>query len=391
MKKITILFLTFSFTLFGMSYAKLKEHTLKHSSELKSQALSLAQNRVEHDIRLRIENPTLGLALHKFDTDFKSNDYGVAASVSQKLRTSSYLESLEDESHAKRLMHSARVSNGRAGYIKTLEIRYTEYVYECKRIALVNEEQKLSRKLTAIVKEHYENGSENRVAYLQAKTETLQLQTEIPTIKRRRDKRYYELLAMAGFSENITLEKKFIYANKIEKSRNKKLTSKEKILLAKEKLLATQVRRNESMFESYEVSVGIEKEPDESILTFGFSVPLPFNHQKEEEKALAKLKMQQLSLDKKQLALALRSNKNILKNSIKELIEQHRSLQILHKEQLELSRILTKGYEIAQTSLFSLMQEKSKLIQTKKSLLEVVKMINTYKIELRFLEGAYNE
>ena len=391
MNKITILFFTFSFTLFGMSYTKFKKHTLEHAPLLKSQALLLEQKKEENKIRLRTENPTLGLELSKFNTDFEANRYGYAVSASQKLRTQSYLEDLEDENQAQLLLSSTYVSNRRASYIKRLEKRYTAYVYQYKRRILLKEEIKLSKTVTAMAKEHYENGSESKVAYLEAKTETLKLQIDIHAIKLLEEEIYYELLAMAGYTKNMILDKKFIYSVTLPKKTSVKLSNKEKILLAQEKLMMRQAKMNERMFESYELTLGIEKEPVESILKFGFSIPLPLNHEKEEEKSLARLKIQQLSLDKQYLKLELSSSKKTLKNSIKKLVSQHKSLQKLYKEQLKINTILIKGYKIAQASLFELMQEKSKLIQTKKSLLDVVKSINERKIELRFLQGEYND
>jgi outer membrane protein TolC len=77
--------------------------------------------------------------------------------------------------------------------------------------------------------------------------------------------------------------------------------------------------------------------------------------------------------------------------SIRELYQQYVALRALKKEQHILSNLLTEGYKIAQGSLFELMLAKNKLIQTRKSLIQTQREINYQKIELRLLQGAYND
>ena len=141
---------------------------------------------------------------------------------------------------------------------------------------------------------------------------------------------------------------------------------------------------------SYTLQAGIEKEPDQSILRLGVSIPITLHHNKE-EKALAKLKMQQLTLDKAQAKVDLKSQRAMLKASILTLSTQYQALKKLKAEQSALNQLLLEGYEIAQGSIFEMMNAKNRLIQTRKSLLQTQKMINTQKIELRFIQGQYND
>ncbi len=275
--------------------------------------------------------------------------------------------------------------------MKTLEELYTEYVYQSKFLSLLKQEYKLSNRVTAMVQERYKNGSENKVSYLQAKTETLTLKTQMYTTKQQMNAFYYQLLATAGLSKKISLEKKFIYSVSSKTKNGSKLTPKQKILLAKEKILAGQMRMNESSIDSYELSAEMEEEPEQSIFRLGISIPLPLQHNKEEEKALARLKMQQLELDNAQLSVDLNAQKQMLRSSIRELSQQYNSLKILKAELQTLNDLLEEGYKIAKKSIFEMMNQKNKLIQTQKSLLQTHKMINNQKIELRFLQGQYND
>ena len=226
---------------------------------------------------------------------------------------------------------------------------------------------------------------------MQAKTDVLALKAQIYTTKQVKNTLYYQLLAIGGFKKKIFLSKKFIYTIHRQIKSAKHLTPKQKILLAKEKLLHSQMRMNESSINTYSLQAGIEKEPDQSIFRLGVSIPLPVRNNKEEEKALARLKMQQLQLDSAQLEIDLHAKKLMLKSSIKELSAQYEALTILKREQKSLNALLLEGYKISQGSIFEMMNTKNKRIQTQKSLLQTQKIINNQKIELRFIQGYYND
>jgi len=198
-------------------------------------------------------------------------------------------------------------------------------------------------------------------------------------------------LAVAGLKKKVSLDKKFIYDILSKTKHSIKTNTKENILKAKEKLLQSQVHINESSINSYDLYAQMESESDQSIARIGISIPMPLFNNKSEEKQLAKLQLQQLSLDKEQLQININRQKEQIEASIKELSAQYSSLKTLKDEQQILYNLLQEGYKIAQGSLFVMMNAKNKLIQTAKSLLQTQKMINSQKIELRFIQGAYNE
>jgi len=391
MKRIITIFLSLSLGLFAMSYEQFKKYTEKNAKILQSQALTLQTTQEENKILLRTENPVLELEASRFNPDIIKSSFGYSVTASQTVRTGNYYGGLEDQATASTLLQQAYVRDGKSGYFKTLENLYTEYVYQSKFLALLQEEYTLVNKITNMVHERYKNGSENRVAYLQAKTDTMMLKTQMYTTKKEMHRLYYQLLAIAGLSKKVSLEKHFIYSISTKTRSVTKSSSKEQILEAKKKLLESKMRINESSINAYEVYSQIEDEPDQSILRVGISIPLPIWNDKSEEKALAKLQMQQLSLDKEQLNIDLNSQKEMIKASIRELSEQYRSLKNLKAEQQILNDMLQEGYRIAQGSVFVMMNAKNKLIQTQKSLLQTQKSINNQKIELRFIQGQYND
>ncbi len=391
MIRILMIFFTFSLTLFGMSYAKFKEHTLKHSKVLQSQKLSLQVTQQENNILLRTANPTLNLEASRFDEDIGNNSFGYSVSASQTIRTGSYMDGLKDKTYASTLLRKAFVTQGKAGYIKALEGLYTDYVYQNKMLSLLQQEYKLSNKVTNMVKERFKNGSDNKVSYLQARTETLALKTQMYTIKQQVSTHYYQLLAIAGFRKKVSLGKRFIYSVSSKTKHSSKLSPQQQILQAKEKLYQSDLSMNQSSFQNYDVYAGMEKEPDQSILRLGINIPLAMHNDRSEERMLAKLQGQQTKLDREQLSLNVHSQKQMLKAAIGELSAQYNALKMLQKEQQELTSLLQEGYKIAKGSLFEMMSAKNKLIQTRKALLQTQKIINDQKIELRFLQGDYND
>ena len=391
MKKIIMISLGLSLTTFGMSYKEFKHYTQKNAKILQSQVLSLQTTQEENKILLRSQNPILGFEASHFNPESTDSSFQYAGSLSQTIRTGNYYGGLEDKAHAKNALQQAYVLNGKAGYIRGLEKIYTEYVYQNKLLSLLQEEYKLSNKVTDIVEARYKNGSENRVAYLQAKTDTMALKTEIFTTKQEMSTLYYQLLAIAGLTKKVSLEKHFIYpiSTSIKSAHNP--NPKQQILHAKAKLLESQMRMNESSIESYDLYSSIEDEPDQSIIRVGISIPLPIFNDKSEEKMLVKLQREQLTLDSEQLDIDIFTQKEMIKSSIKELSNQYQALKTLKKEQQVLNDLLQEGYRISQGSIFVMMNAKNKLIQTQKSLLQTQKTINNQKIDLRFIQGQYND
>ena len=391
MKKIIMISLGLSLCAFGMSYQQFKKYTEKNAKALQSQALSLQTTQEQNNILLRAKNPTLGLEASRFNPTQASSSFNYSAFVTQSIRTSNYYAGLEEKASAQTLLQNAYVQDGKAGYMRALEKLYTEYVYQNKLLTLLKDEYTLSNKVTHIVKQRFDNGSENKVAYLQAKTNSMSLKTQMYTTRQEMKRLYYQLLAIAGLTKKVSLEKKFIYSVSTQNIVNTTKNTKQQILDAKAKLLESQVRMNESSINSYELYGGLEDEPDQSIVRMGINIPLPVFNTKSEEKKLAKLQMQQLSLDNEQLEVDLYTQKEMLKASIKELSAQYYALKALKAEQKTLTDLLQEGYEIAQGSIFVLMSAKNKRIQTQKSLLQTQKIINNQKIELRFIQGYYND
>ena len=391
MQKLILILTVCSLPLWSMNYKQFKDHTLKHSPMLQSQKLETGKTNVTNAIELRAANPVMTLEGSRYDQSNGPTDYEYAVGVSQTVRTPWYMDGIKAKTKASTLLSQALQTRGRAGYIKTLENLYTEYVFQSRLLTLLEQEYTLSKRVTQMVKERYRNGSENKVAYLQARTQTLTLKTELYTVRQQRNSLYYQLLAAAGFETKVSLEKRFIYSVSATTGQSSRLSPQQQILKAKEKRYQSELRMYESGFRRFDLYSSLEREPDQSVIRVGVNIPLSVNNDHSEERMLAKLQMQQTALEQKQLEISLKSRKAMLKSAIRELSAQYHALQSLQKEQETLVALLEEGYRIAKGSLFELMTEKSRLIQTRKALLQTQKMINTQKIELHFLQGDYND
>lgn len=391
MERIITIFLALGLSAYGMSYEKFKKYTQKNAKVLQKQALLIQTTQETNNILLRTQNPILGLEASRFNPQGADSSFQYAGSITQTIRTVNYYHGLEEKAHANTLLQQAYVLDGKAAYMRSVENLYTSYVYQSKLLTLLEEEYTLSKKVTAMVKQRYQNGSQNKVAYLQEKTDTLLLKTEMSTTKQEMNTLYYQLLSIAGMTKKVSLQKQFIYPISSLTQTNSHTNPKQQILQAKEKLLESHISMNESSIESYELYSSIEDEPDQSILRLGISIPLPIFNDKSEEKMLAKLQKEQLNLDKEQLEIDIFTKKKMIKSSIKELNNQYQALKVLKKEQQLLNDLLQEGYQIAQGSIFMLMTAKNRLIQTQKSLLQTEKNINHKKIDLRFIQGDYND
>ncbi len=376
---------------FGMDYHTFKTKALKHTMILKQQHLTLQAVQAKNSIALRTANPTLSFELSHYDAKGAERRLGYTTEISQSVRTGSYLDALRSKADATKRLAEALVTEGRAGYLKELEMLYTAYVYECKMLKLLEEEYKLSQKVTEMVKARYKGGSEKKVAYLRAKAQTLRLKTQRYATQQERTRRYHQLLAIAGLRKKVKLTQRFIYPVSAKIRIRHTPSPKEQILKAKIERYRSEYRINQSRLRNYELYAGAEREPEQSIFRVGVSLPLPLFNDRSEERALAKLKMAQTRLESQQLALDTKAQKQILRSSIRTLTAQYHALKALQKQQKELVALLQEGYEIAQGSLFELMGEKQNLIQTKKALIETDKMRNEAIIALHFLQGTYNE
>ena len=392
MKPLMVAFVALSSLLWGMSYQSFKRYALKHAAILQSQALELDATRVNNAIALRQANPQLTVEGARFHPNGGSVDTLMSVQVSQAFRTPWYQTSLERQSDAAYLVSQALRTQGKAGYLRELETLYTRYVYQSRLSDLLRQEYRLSQKMMRIVQDRYQKGSENKVALLRARTQTMSLKSQWLDAKRQTTQLHYQLLAVAGLNKKVALETRFIYPVHVPKTAKQSTQNPQTLLLqARKRLFQAKAELNRHTWRNWELYGAWENEPDQSILRVGVNVPLPVFNTRSEERQLARLRMRQTELEQRQYDTTVQTKRTMLKETLQTLIAQYRDVKALWRTQRELVSLLEETYRVAKGSLFELMKEKQTLIQTRKRLLQLQRAINMQTIALRYLQGAYND
>jgi len=76
---------------------------------------------------------------------------------------------------------------------------------------------------------------------------------------------------------------------------------------------------------------------------------------------------------------------------MKNLSKEYSLLKDLAKEQSEILNLLEEGYRISKGSLLELMIARKRVIDTNKKILNIDRVYNFKKIDLNYLQGAYND
>ena len=392
MKRSIFLMMLSSLYLFGMSYEAFKKETLKHTKILKAQEINAALAKVESARMLRPDNPSVQIDAARYRPDASRAGYGYSAMLSQPVRTPGFMRGVQAQSEANRALAQALTDKRRADFLKEFESYYTDYIYLNRLEALLRQESKLAKRTVSIAYARYKNGAADRVSYLRAKAAALQLATQRSTVEREIKSRYYTLLTLSGLKAPLRIPKmKFIYPVKLPKLIKHGKAPKTALYAAKQKEAASKLIQAETLVEKVNIYGGIEKEPDQSILRLGLSLPLPLLHQKKEERQLAKLRLQQLGIEQRQYENEIANTRQSLKASLSSLIHAYRENRQLVREQRSIVRLLQEGYKLSGEKLFELVSEQKRLIENQKSLLNLEKEINQLQITLRYIQGYYNE
>ncbi len=391
MKKILLLLIATSLSLFGMSYEQFKQSVLRNSKILQSKRLTLSAAEQESTILLRAENPLLEVEVSQFNPEIGDIRPGYRATYSQPIRTGGYYDALSQKATAGKVLQQAYVSRGVSGFLKALEKLYTDYVYRDRFVALLQQDLAVSQRVAGIAEERFQSGAESRAQYIQAKTEAMMAKTEILDAKRQTRTLYYQLLGLAGLSKKVTLYRQFIYPLSAKVSTGRFESPLSQVLAAKREIFAAEAAANDRTFKAFSLYGEMEKEPDQSIARIGVSMSIPFFNQNREEKALAMIKMRQAELDRQQLQASETMQRESLRSAIRDLSTEYQSLKTLQKEQKELLSLFEEGYRISKGSLLDLMITKRRLIETGKALLQTQKLANDQRIELNYLQGKYHD
>lgn len=371
---------------YAYDFKSFLDEALEKSPYLKSQNLGIDEAKTESERLNRYKNPSLELEASHFATS-SSQQSGYRLGFSQPLRLWGVAQSNESLSLA--LLQSAQksFSQKRAFFIRTLSELYVAYKMQKLKLELVSKELEIAKTILAISQARYKAGTISKGLAMQAK-----ISFDMVAIKKNRQElalldSYYNLLAFAGFKQEIALDTVTRFYIKDKAGQNPEL-------------LALKEQQNRALKEadvnSHSVSwldlfAEYEKEPEQGIARVGLSMPLALFNTRAQERQLALLKANRLELEytnrKRQANLTLYK----LKKAQALLKRQEEELKRVLKDETDLLKMFQEGYKVANIKLLQLQDIKNRLIATQSRLIETQSAMDSNAIRYNYLQGAYND
>ncbi len=375
----------------AMDFAAFKTLALERSPQMASLRMQRPIAEQEGDIALMYANPEMEAELSRFDPDRGAADTGWRAAVSQPLRTPGLGNDLQRRKTAAVSLADTAVLRGRAGFVAALEEAYTAYVYASKMAGIVDDEIGIARRFEAMAKTRYEDGAATRAKWMQATTELLRAQNRLLLWHQKRDTAYYRLLALSGLTRDVPLEAVFLYDVAAEPAPSVLHSPDVALGRRQNAYLRADARAKDYALKQWQVYGEYEHEPDQAIARIGVSVPLPLFNAGKERAKLARLKAQHAAIETQRTERTQQVRLRALAQLLADNARRHASLEVLRTKQYELLKLFEEGYRLSGSSLLDLLLAKSRLIATRKMLLETRRDANVARIEMNYLQGKYNE
>ncbi len=384
--KIFLIIISITITAMALEYRSFEAEALKSSPLLKSAEIEKRASLLEGDLALRYENPSIEGELSSFDPDGAAKESGWRLGLSQEFRTPGLGNDLKK--YADALSRAAKKSfeKRRSTVMAILRSKYTDYVREVKREALIKEEIELAERLESIARERFKSGAGTRAKLMQASLQKIAAKTRLSRQIEKRVKSYYSLLEAAAL-EKVDLEAAFIY--RLEKATSVSVPENFELeaLRAKKELLEAKAKTEKRVIKGFRLFTEYEKEPDQSAARIGIETAIPLFNRNMEEARIAELRAKQSAIEaellKKRQALEI----DALSKQISALADRLEMLNMQLKKAKELLSLFEEGYRSSQSSLLDLIDTKNSLIETKLEILNTKYLANIYTIRLNYLKG----
>ncbi len=370
----------------ALEYRSFEAEALKSSPLLKSAEIEKRKALLEGDLALRYENPSIEGELSSFDPDGAAKESGWRLGLSQEFRTLSLGNDLKK--YADALSRAAKNSfeKRRSTVIAILRSKYTDYVREVKREALIKEEIELAERLESIARERFKSGAGTRAKLMQASLQKIAAKTRLSRQIEKRVKSYYSLLEAAAL-EKMDLEAAFLYRVERATASSDPENFELQALRAKKELLEAKAKTEKRVIKGFRLFTEYEKEPDQSAARIGIETAIPLFNQNMEEARITELRAKQSAIEaellKKRQALEI----DALYKQISALADRLDMLKMQLKKAKELLSLFEEGYRSSQSSLLDLIDTKNSLIETKLEILNTKYLANIYTIRLNYLKG----
>lgn len=365
------------------------QKAIKNSPYLESSAIAVQQTKVQGDILNRYENPNIELEYISFNPELGSSDDGYRVSYSQPVRLFNVENDNKELSNANIKNANAIFSQKKAIFIRDISLAYSIYSRDKMLLRLAEEEFQIAKKIYDISLARFESGTISRGVKLQALVDFQMSNNAKDLLSLNSIESYFSLLNYAGINEEIVIEDNYDFA--INENMETLENAKIKLLKSQKNQALSRVKLNENSIEFIDVFAELENEPQEDIFRIGVTIPLAIFNDKSEEKMIANLEVSRVEL-------MMHNENNRLKMDFLKLQKQRKSLRKLTensekilKTQAQLLRMYEEGYKISNINLLQLQDIKNKLIQTKRTLIQINTQSNQNKIYTNYLQGKFNE
>lgn len=371
------------------NFNKFLNTALQQSPYLKSAYLGKEQLAYEASIATRYENPSLDIGYSKFNPKNEASDKGYGISISQPIRFWSINK--DKNKLSKKLLEGSEnfYQMDKANFIKELSLLYTQYEFNEKLKSLTQESFNITKEIYDISKERYTLGSISQADLLQTEVALMEIQVQNENVKIESLNQYYNLLKFSGITEKIDLELNHTFNVK----RNKGVLSSPELLAMKSKQDINLARLDieSNTFDSINISVGYDDEPDQTVNRFGISIPFPLFNTRSQETKIA-------VLESKKNNLLIENRTKQLEQELIQMYKVRESLQSqlnkytnILKTKNQLLEMYIEKYKISQASILELQSVKNSVIQTKKEFLQIKLALNENAITLNYIQGDINE
>jgi len=365
------------------------QKAIQNSPYLESSALAVQQTKEEGDILTRYENPTLELEYSSFKPDIGSSDEGYRVSYSQPIRLWNVADDKRAVASSNIKSANASLAQKRAIFIRDMSISYTLYSQAKMLLGLGDEELQIAKKIYDISVARLQSGTISKGVKLQAQVDFEMSENSKDFLSLNSMQSYYSLLKFAGVNEEIELDSvyDFTISADVQNINNPEL----EVFKAQQNQAFREAKLNSNSVEWINLFTELENEPEQDIVRVGLNFPLAIFNDKSQEKRVATLQVSRTEL-------LIKNENSRLNIELKKLQKERQSLFRLSENsekilstQLELLKMYEDGYEISNINLLQLQDIKNRVIETKRTLIQIHTALNQNAIYTNYTQGSYNE
>ena len=365
------------------------QKAIQNSPYLESSALAVQQTKEEGDILTRYENPTLELEYSSFKPDIGSSDEGYRVNYSQPIRLWNVADDKRAVASSNIKSANASLAQKRAIFIRDMSISYTLYSQAKMLLGLGDEELQIAKKIYDISVARLQSGTISKGVKLQAQVDFEMSENSKDFLSLNSMQSYYSLLKFAGVNEEIELDSvyDFTISADVQNINNPDL----EVFKAQQNQAFREAKLNSNSVEWINLFTELENEPEQDIVRVGLNFPLAIFNDKSQEKRVATLQVSRTEL-------LIKNENSRLNIELKKLQKERQSLFRLSENsekilstQLELLKMYEDGYEISNINLLQLQDIKNRVIETKRTLIQIHTALNQNAIYTNYTQGSYNE